>query len=280
MIIIGPGGYRHDLEDFAYLTNSSVDVAKLPAAVEPPEELDRAWLRTEMQRRNDCAGHALSSAAECAHFDSTGGVVIQFSRHFAYRVGQEMAGLRGDVGCTIAGVVRAGREVGCCPEEVCPYPASYSAPITPRMRESAAKYRLGYHAQVRSYAEVFNFLAARQGGVVIGIPWDGQLAGGGEVVERWRYSSTSAWHALLIEGYSRRKDAQGRNYVWLRNSHGPQWGAGGRKELAPAVVDAFGRGEGVVMIGVSDLPGPMLRPDWGRKNYKWGGRPVSRRRGS
>lgn len=223
----------------------------------PPEIDHRGWLNVENQGPiGSCVGNALASVLECCNYIATAGGVVQLSRMFAYLESQKASGYFGsDNGATIDGAALAASRVGICLEATMPYPnpVRYVTTIPQAATVEAAGHRLKTHAVMRSYADVFNFLGSGVGAVEIGINWTQGLAQCSGVAETNNIGGRSlGGHALALVGYSKRQDSSGRQYIWLVNSHGRQWGNQGWAEIAPNVIDYWLR-NGETMIGFSDL---------------------------
>lgn len=258
-------GWRNDIEPRAELRATACAFAatsfRAPSQVDP-----RPWLPVENQGQiGSCAGHAITTSLEICNYISTQGRVTALSRMFSYLVGQQAAGLFGrDAGCTISGVVRAAKQVGCCREELFPYPTSYISAIPAAAQEEASQHRLQQHSVLNSYQRVFEFLAAGIGAVVIGVPWRQSLAETEGVIERLQ-GTVYGGHAVALVGYTTRTANDGRKYILLANSHGKDWGAAGFAEVAPRVIDAWCADvANCELIGVSDLQvfGPRPIPSW------------------
>lgn len=262
-------GYLIEKEDREWLRSYATPM-RLMADIDfaAPEEIDpRPWHRIENQgSMGSCQGHALSSVCEYAFRIATG-KTTQFSPLFGYYATQKIDGLLGrDVGSTIAGGVKCAMQYGCCPLEVMPYPSPvrYTGQIPQEAWPAAEPFKIRSHAVCNNYADVFNYLASGQGGVEIGISWGSGMQGA--VIER--FSPGGGGHAVCFLGYSRRKDSQGRNYLWKANSWGRDWGNQGWAEVAPMAVDQMGAHQYTVMIGMSDLSVPRPR------NVNWLENPV------
>lgn len=254
------GGWLYEREDFAYLADC--ETGKWRDAVfgrfSAPEELDRRWLRTENQaQQGSCQGHALTDVGEVCYHIATRGQVIQFSRQFAYIRSQiHDGGARGDVGSTLSSGAKVATTEGFCPEELWPYTGKYVTKPSGRTMEeclaAAAAFKLKTVERLRSYDDIFNWLA---GGV--GIPWIGIQWGSGG-------------HSVSLPGYSKRKDKKGRNFLWMHNSWGTSWEHNGWKEIDPATVDAWFKHPYTVVLGGSDMVGDGIKPrpvDWVKESY-------------
>lgn len=261
------GGWRSDLEDRKFLDSlGSFDAAWMKRrrerlGIPTPREIDprnvlslhrgdeydpRDWLRVENQGPvGACQGFSLTSSVELAYnFEASS--VVQLSPQYAYIMSQRKDGIRGDRGSTCTGGIRVAKEDGLPPEDVCPYPGRYSTEIPEAAHAAAKPYRINTSVRLRSYNDVFEFLASCIGGVHIGIPWG---VPNSAVVESYR--AAGGGHSVTLAGYSKRKDRDNRNYIWLINSWGRNWGNNGYAEIAPSVIEQMLRaGE---MFGLSDM---------------------------
>ena len=266
-------GYRISRERRDLLEQmASPMLLRAGADFEPPEEIDpRPWHRIEMQGgMGSCQGHALSSVCEMAYHIATG-EVTQFSPLFAYLATQEMDGLLGrDAGSTIYNGMNVAKRIGQLPLELMPYPNPVRYPSLPisKIREDleagyklASQFKIRLHAICKNYADVFNYLSAGQGGVEIGIPWGNGLTPVNGLIER--FVPGGGGHAVAFLGYSKRRDTEGRKYLWLANSWSQTWGNNGWAEVSPTAVDQMGSHQFTTMIGLSDLSVPTPRKvDW------------------
>lgn len=264
-------GWRIDLDNPAELRRTSTGFRYLvDGHFEAPEEIDpRSWMQVENQSSmGSCQGHALSSVCEFV-FNIESEEVIQFSRMFGYLGTQKLDGLLGrDRGSTINGGRKLVQEYGICRESVFPYPnpVRYSPQIPEMAWTDAKNYKIKTHSFCRSYDDVFAFLASGQGAVEIGIRWRSSMRGA--VIEKFS-GGGGGGHAVAFLGYSRRKDSQDRNYLWLVNSWGKGWGKDGWAEVAPGAVDQMARDQYTVMIGLSDMDTPKPRPIKWTENSPW-----------
>jgi hypothetical protein len=218
---------------------------------------------------HNCQGHALSSVCEMAYHIATG-EVTQFSPLFAYLATQEMDGLLGrDAGSTIYNGMNVAKRIGMLPLDLMPYPnpVRYPSSVAKIREELEAAYKLASpfkirnHAICRNYSDVFNYLSSGQGGVEIGIPWGNELTPRDGLIQR--FVPGGGGHAVCFMGYSKRRDTEGRKYLWLANSWSVSWGNNGWAEVAPVAVDQMGAHPFTTMIGLSDLSVPTPRKvDW------------------
>jgi hypothetical protein len=272
-------GYRHDLEDRDYLERTAVPFNVTRADYGAPTVVEEPWnlIRTENQGgMGSCQGHAASTVAELCRGIAEGGRPIldpadQFSPIFAYLESQRFDGISGDRGSTIGGGLKTNSEVGCCPLSACPYPSPVRYPgrgyITDAHRQAAAPFKIKSHVWLSKsgYQAWADFLGANIGGINMGIPWNGSWKTG-RVIESVS-GSGGGWHAVAVLFLSPRKDAQGRHYVWMNNSHSERYGYRGWVEIAPKGIDQICAIRGVSACGMSDLTTPTPREiDWVKRS--------------
>lgn len=250
-------GWRKDAESFDHLDGLTKPFT-FTAPSDVPEEIDhRAWDRTENQgAMGSCAGHAAAGCAETCNFIQTG-EVIQVSRMFCYLMGQKESGFFGrDQGASISGCVGSLSRNGAPLEQLFPYPQYYTTRIPEEAITQAKQHLIRSVSPLHNYSQMFAFLSLGIGAADIGIDWTVGLANNrsGVITTSNCGGGSIGGHSLYFNGYSRRKDGQGRNYLWLHNSHGLGWGANGWAEVEPAVIDQwmYGASDGE-FLGVSDL---------------------------
>lgn len=247
-------GWLGDEEDRAFLAETSYEFFGAPEGFTAPRTIDNDWIQCEDQKSvGSCAGHAISSCLEICNYYDTAGGIVQISRMYCYLMGQRESGISGDRGATISGVVASAMKHGAPLESTFPYPGRYVTTIPEAAHNEARGHKLLKHTKLRSYQEVFDYLATGTGAVIIGIPWVESLVNSKGRIEAATGRSYGG-HALAITGYtSDALDNKGRPYPIMQNSHGTAWGKGGRAIVAPHLFDAWGRDQYSEMIGVSDL---------------------------
>lgn len=248
------GFWLGDEEDRAHLALTSVPLPELTYSA--PEEIDprklfpnHRWVENQASQ-GSCAGHANTTIVEYCLGIATQKEPVHLSRQYSYIMAQKKSGISGDRGSTIDGNVRVAVD-GIPREEFWPYTGRYHTSPPGGWEpcyEDAKNYRLAKHAVLRSYDDVFNWLASGTGAVNIGIRWGVPDA---PVCENYRNSGGG--HAVALIGYTTRKDADGRNYILLLNSWGPNWGAGGFCEVAPKAIQQMLQSTYTVMIGMTDM---------------------------
>ena len=178
---------------------------------------------------------------------------------FAYLETQRFDGLLGrDRGSTIAGGLKVAKTVGFCRESLLkyrtPYPRNARTLVTDAMRDDAKAFKVESHAWLKSYDEIFNYLASGVGVVETGTIWNSSFYANDRVLDHVNTRSGGG-HAYAYLGYSKRKDRSGRQYLWRLNSHNDSW-----TEISPNVIDQLSRHRFTATIGMSDLTTPRPRP--------------------
>lgn len=251
------GGWLREEEDWEYLRRikqpspaSMLRAMRTQRGYGTPEKVDpRDWLQIENQRNmGSCQGHSLSTCVEVA-YNYEADKIIQLSRMFAYVMSQRKDGIRGDRGSTISGGAKCAKEDGICLESTYPYPSSYTTNIPSAAITEAKEYRIKSAFDVKSYDDVFQFLASAVGAINIGISWTLPSAA---VIESYR-SGRGGGHAIALAGYTARKDNDGRNYIILVNSWGTQWGNNGTAEVAPRAIEQMINSTYSEFIALSDM---------------------------
>jgi hypothetical protein len=275
-------GWAHDQENHAALDRSSFDAwrSAVRGQYQAAEEIDpRGWFhRRDQQRQGACAGFALSGSGQFNYRLATG-ETREFSQQFAYIETQRRDGLLGqDRGSTIEGGEWVARNIGFAAYNLWPYSGQYvTAP--PRgsidgVRHDAHSRLIQTTATLRSYDEIFEWLAAGLGCVQIGILWNDSM-NAGPVIQSYDATRSGGGHSVLLAGYSKRVDAKGRKALWLANWWGETWGQRGWAEVMPAAVEGWFKNRFTVIRGHSDLAGDGVHPrpvDWVAGTYKHSGR--------
>jgi hypothetical protein len=256
-IAIGADGYprngwRIDCENFDALAEIGDEyrdwqdaVAGLYAA---PPELNRRWLRTEHQgQQGACQGECSGEVGEVCFSIANQGKVTQFSPQWHYIESQRFDGLIGkDQGSTLFGGAKVLQQLGCCPEPVWPYTGKYHIESPKGRRaclDAAAPYKVKTVVRLKSYQQIFDWLAGGLGSV-----WIGRRMGWG------------GGHATHLAGYTAKKDAKGRNFIDEHNSWGTTWGDKGWAVRSPAEVDSWFTDKYTVVLGASDMTTLNVRP--------------------
>lgn len=268
-----PGGYRIDLEDYDNLNAISEPVLQAvrtySGSFSAPEEIDPRpfWRIRNQGRQGSCQGHGVAAAFSWTFKIATGDATLDLSEQWAYIMSQKKDGIRGDSGSTLSGGARTAKEDGMCREQFWPYPNGYqtSPPNWDACREDAQRYKAKTVERLKSYDDIFEWISTGLGGVWIGISWGSSMSG--SVVERFR--AGGGGHSVAFLGYSRRKQ-NGKNYLWLANSWGTNWGNRGWCEVSPQAVTDMANHRYTVFMGMSDLHGDGIKPrtiDWLNNSY-------------
>lgn len=261
-------GYRIDLEDQREIQDTATPFTVAYGDYNAPEEVDpRKLMRHDKQgAMGSCQGFSLANCGELLWMYNIGLAQYsndhQFSSLFSYLETQRVDGLLGrDVGSTISGGLKIGRDVGFLEEKHLryrtPYPRDARSMITSEMRLLAAPFKIRSHSWLRTYTDIFNYLASGAGAVHTGTIWNNSFYARNGVLESVS-SSGGGGHATAWLGYTKRKDRRGRNYLLRLNSHNDSW-----TEIAPSVIDQLCAHRHTSIVGVSDLstPGPR-KIDW------------------
>lgn len=257
-------GYNPEIERVDEIRESATPFSITYGDYDAPEEVDpRGKIRHDKQfDMGSCAGFSLTNGGELIYLYSQGWQQYttegQFSQLFAYLETQRIDGLLGrDVGSTIAGGLKVAREIGFLPLSELPYKTPYPSNartlITSAMRAKAGALKIGSHSWLKSYDDIFNYLASGVGAVHTGTVWNNSFYAANGVLERISLANGGG-HATCWAGYSKRKDSRGRNYIWRLNSHNDAW-----VEIAPSVIDALFSHPHTSIVGISDLSVPKPR---------------------
>lgn len=257
-------GYNPELERVDEIRSTATAFDITYGDYDAPDEIDpRGKIRHDKQfNMGSCAAFSLTNSAEyiaaILYAWISFSEEFQFSQLFAYLETQRIDGLLGrDQGSTISGGLRVAREIGFLllselPYRT-PYPNDARTLITSDMRAKAAPCKIGSHSWLKSYDDIFNYLASGTGCCHTGTVWNNSFYAANGVLERISLSNGGG-HATCWAGYSKRKDSRGRNYIWRVNSHNDSW-----TEIAPSVIDALCSHQHTSIVGVSDLSVPKPR---------------------
>ena len=266
------GGYPLDAENVEALKATSTEpkmlmMGDLPEKVDPREhpEAGNGFLQIENQGSiGSCQGNSLTECAEFCYYLAAG-VVIQFSRMFAYIASQMKDGIRSDSGSTLSGGTEAAKDFGFCPESDAPYPGRYPGwgYITAKMRELAKKFTLQSHTVIRSAEQAKQYLGSGIGILQWGLSWGGSMDPDRDGCIAGRWSAGRGGHAICLVGYVKnhprgRTNSSGYWFL-LKNSWGKRWGDNGYAYVDPAVVEASLRHRWTVLLGRSDMKVPTPR---------------------
>lgn len=259
-------GYRPDKENRAAL-HGTAKPFRLTSSFRAPPEIDHSsWRKVENQQSlGSCVGHGMQCGCEVLNYIDTRGETVELSRMFCYLTSQDQVGLLGqDTGSSITGAAQALETVGVCRERLLPYTGQYHTNIPRECYEEAASHKCRNHSVLRSYDEIYNWLASGVGIVLIGIPWyesfaktrDGILErGGGQML---------GYHCVCLWGYVAQSDGQGRKYIKGENSHGTDWGDRGFFVMSPRLLGELTQDRNSEFIGISDLE------EYNPRGFDWG----------
>lgn len=253
-------GYRIEIENHANLLATESPFVLTQRFSAPKAICHRPWRRVKNQRRmGSCTGASRASGGEILNWIGSQGGLVQLSIMYCYLENQRACGLLGaDQGATIDGSVRAATETGFALEETFPYPDRYSTDVPRAALAEGRLHLIKSHSVMRSYDDVFTWLASGVGVVLIGVPWLSGMTQVGPTMESSDlHGSMLGGHAMLLEGYGGpgsqpQVDRDGRPYLDLENSHDTSWGDGGFTLVSPRVVDHWIQSRGV-LIGISDM---------------------------
>jgi hypothetical protein len=218
-------------------------------------------VQTEDQAQmNSCGGHGASTGFERACHCKYGSHE-QYSRMYAYIVGQRKNNIRGDTGMTIGGGVEMLKE-GICRESLLPYTGQYFTTIPQAAIDDAKKHRIGSVTDIieNNHEVMQRFLGLNMGAITAGCRWTQNMANPRNGVIESFGSSRGGGHAWAFVALSPRKDSSGRHYYWLANSHGLRWGNRGFAEVSPDCVSAMWQDNFTEMYGLSEPIVPQANP--------------------
>lgn len=248
-------GLRRDPAGDARLLATSKTFSLMASARAPKAIDNRSWLESLSQgAMGSCEGNDLAANGTILNWYKTG-EKVRMSRMWCYLRSQYHFGnLGSDSGASIPSGIETAKTDGFCTEKTFPYPnpVRYSTAIPPEAFTEAKPHVIHSSTVLKNYAEGFAYLATGVGVISIGINWVESTAENQNGLIETESGSSLGGHALSINGYTERKDKQGRNYLLLLNSHGTGWGSKGWAEISPAMIDYWIQ-TGMGFIGLSDL---------------------------
>jgi hypothetical protein len=247
---------KHGEHDNEALSQTAITFAATPECGSIHEELDPTpHLRIENQGSwPSCTGHAMTTVMECIAGLQAGRweEIPQLSRKFMWEAGQkEWTGrINWKEGCTIAHVVKAAMEFGCCPESVAPYDFKASSLTTQAFRE-ALKIKALNQVEIPDYESAKRFLDGGYGAIVAGVNWTSSMSScPGVMTENMVRSGRSVGgHAVPFVGFRRNGN------LLLPNSWGSSYANNGVAEVTPDAFDWLCSQAYTVMRGITDLTG-------------------------
>lgn len=253
-------GWLHEREDREYNERVSVPLSQ-ELKFTAPEEIDpRPLLSIEQQgAMGSCTGNSMSTILEYLQVIQSGGGVetIQFSRAFCYRVGQIVAGIIGDQGCSISACCQGAKQYGVCTEAAFPYPnpVDYRSirDVPQSAFDEAKPHPVKNTSRMKTYDDIFRWIASGVGAVQIGIPWTQELAQNRNGIINASRGQVLGGHALAFVGFIKDVDSKGRHPIIMINSHGLGWGNKGTAVIAPFMIDKWLSDGTSEFIGLTDL---------------------------
>ena len=270
----GASGYDLALEqrDLSYWQDVQVPAQAFMRAIPtgysyPPHTRPLTFVETKDQGTiGACSGFGSTSVAEGVWWVNTGGVKLLFSPWAQYILNQEADGITGDRGATGQGSMKAAKEVGYVPKDMCPpYPDTYADgwSITGEMRAAAAPHKIKTFVQLdhidNAYEEAKKFLQAGLGFIWWLSLWTTRMDGPGEVVEEFlgplRQDEHGGGHFTCVLDWTP-EDAPTEGLVLL-NSWTKEWGNEGAKVITPKAWNQAAEHKDTILVGVSDLAEPL-----------------------
>jgi C1A family cysteine protease len=225
-----------DERDYVY--KAAKTTANLPDSVDLrpylPPVYDQGYL-------GSCTANALTAFREYLEIKD-GKAVDPLSRLFVYWHEREIEGtVNTDSGASLRDGMKVLAKIGVCPESVWPYVEDRFAEKPSEAAEATAgKYRIAEYHRVQTVDDLFAALASGQPVVVGILVWESFESTGKDGIVPATSPATGdkplGGHAMLACGY---KTINGRRYVLLRNSWGPDWGDGGYCWMPPEYVYYF-----------------------------------------
>jgi hypothetical protein len=247
-------GYRQDREDWDYLRANSVEFPVTCCATgEIAEDFHPQLITKNQKRTNSCVGHGRSTMFAALNLLITG-EEVNYSAWFAYLQAQKSSNMFGiDEGANLAGAMASG---GVCRDELLPFPGYYTTNIPAAALAEASEHPILQYSEVRGYDAIWRFLSSRQGPVLIGTQWlEGHSELGPDGIES-RASCLRGgllgYHCRCVLGWSKRRDDQGRRFLWCKNSHSADWGNQGESEIEPQLFDEWANDRFGAFFGASD----------------------------
>jgi hypothetical protein len=267
-------GYRRDLENLSELAAGAqandtflcgdIDVKNLGQ----PMGLVDILKRKDQLRENSCAGNSAETVLEACMFHQSG-TYIELSRQFAYVNGQRYAGISGDCGCTLGGVIKGLSSDGCPREYLAPYNGTYYTQFSAEARADAQNYKLLSYSPITEGEQLLEGLAKRVGGGYFGMCWTGQfrnpLPGG--LVNEYYEQAGCGFHAVCFLDWSDQLDSEGYPRARLFNSHGMGYGDRGTSLWSMRAIQQALRSQNTTAYFLSDMK--YIRPRFDFKKQSW-----------
>ena len=266
-------GYRQDREDWDYLKACQTPFPVTCCASGDIPDEDHPNLITKNQKQtSSCVGHGLSTLFAALNLLMTG-EEVNYSAWFAYLEAQIASNMFGkDEGANLAGAMLAGRNVGNCRDEFLPFPGYYTTKIPKAASEEAKNHQLVQFSQLKGFDDVWRYVSTHQGPVLIGTEWfEGHSwigKDGLETVQTALRGASLGYHCRCVTGWSKRRDSQGRRYLWCKNSHSKEWGNQGESEIEPRLFDEWANDRFAAFFGACESRPYEPRPvAWNAKQF-------------
>lgn len=263
-------GYRHDREDWDYLRANAIEFPQtVCASGDIPEEFRPKLTKKNQRRTQSCVGHGRSTMFEHLNFLMTGEIVV-YSAWYAYLAAQQASNMFGvDEGATLAGAMRSG---GVCRDELLPFPGYYTTNMPQAAVNEAKDHPIVQFSELRGYDAVWRYTSTHQGPVLIGTEWmEGHAWIGKDGLETRQTAfrgNSLGYHCRCVIGWSKRRDSQGRRYLWCHNSHSSEWGNEGESEIEPQLFDDWANDRFAAFFGASEVRPYAPRPvAWRDQNF-------------
>ena len=248
-------GYRQDREDWDFLRSNAVEFpVSCCASGDIPEEFHPRLITKNQKQTNSCVGHGKSTLLAALNLLQTG-EEVNYSAWFSYLAAQQASNMFGvDEGATIAGAMANGQ--GGCRDELLPFPGHYDTRIPAAAIAEAREHPVLQFSELRGYDAIWRYTSSHQGPVLIGTAWyEGQGRLGRDGVETKATAfrgSMLGYHCRCFIGWSKRRDSQGRRFLWCKNSHSTAWGNQGESEVEPALIDEWANDRFAAFFGASE----------------------------
>lgn len=267
-------GYRRDLENTQELAAGAqandtflcgdVDIKNLRKPFNLVEILER---KNQLQE-NSCAGNSGETILEACQWHQTG-TYTKLSRQFAYANGQRYAGISGDRGCTLGGVIKGLQNDGCPREELAKYTGQYYTQFSAEARADAQNYKLRAYSPITEGEQVLEGLAKGIGGAYFGMAWCGQFRNpqSGGYVDEFYEQAGCGFHAVCFLDWSEQLDSEGYPRARLFNSHGMQYGDRGTSLWSMRALRAAVKAPNTTAYFLSDMAFIKPRFDFAKQSW-------------
>jgi len=269
-------GYRRDLENMDVLQTGALPNDQISFGDIDPKSLAQPMglinvVKCEQQGMiNSCAGNSGSSILEACVWHQSGETrKVQLSRMFAYTNGQRHAGISGDNGCTLKGIIDGFKYEGCPEEQYAPYAAQRYTQFGPKAMQHAGDYKLLTYMPVTSVEQIYEGLAKRIGGLFLGMCWCGEFKSprAGGLVNSFRSAYNNQYHAVCCLDWCDERDSQGYPRLRVFNSHGPGYGDRGTSLWSYDAMRGAIESDDTSVFFLSDMS--LIKRRFDYNNAKW-----------